>query len=40
MNKSQLVSAIAENSTVQKSEIKKIVDAVFNITEQTLEKGE
>ncbi|MDO5496723.1 MAG: HU family DNA-binding protein [Alistipes sp.] len=40
MNKSQLVNAIAESSTVPKSEIKKIVDAVFNIAEQTLERGE
>lgn len=40
MNKSQLVNAIAENSTVPKSEIKKIVDAAFEITAQTLDKGE
>ncbi|MBE6205967.1 MAG: HU family DNA-binding protein [Rikenellaceae bacterium] len=40
MNKSQLVNAIAETSTVPKSEIKKIVDTLFDITEQTLDKGE
>ena len=40
MNKSQLVNAIAETSTVPKSEIKKIVDSLFDITEQTLDKGE
>lgn len=40
MNKSQLVAAIAEESTVSKGEIKKIVDAVFSITQQKLEAGE
>ena len=40
MNKSQLVNAIAETSTVPKSEIKKIVDTLFEITEQTLNSGE
>ena len=40
MNKSQLVNVIAETSTVPKSEIKKIVDSLFDITEQTLDKGE
>ncbi|MBR6760360.1 MAG: HU family DNA-binding protein [Alistipes sp.] len=40
MNKSQLVNAIAATSTVSKSEIKKIVDALFDLTEETLEKGE
>lgn len=40
MNKSQLISTIAENSTVPKGEIKKIVDAVFKLTEQTLSQGE
>lgn len=40
MNKSQLVNAIAENSTVPKGEIKKIVDALFDITGRELDKGE
>ena len=40
MNKSQLVNAIAETSTVPKSEIKKIVDTLFEITEHTLNSGE
>lgn len=40
MNKSQIINAIAANSTVSKSEVKKIVDQVFEITEQTLNSGE
>jgi nucleoid DNA-binding protein len=40
MNKSQLVNAIAEMTTVSRSEVKKIVDSLFNITEETLDKGE
>lgn len=40
MNKSQLISAIAENSTASKSEVKKIVDSLFKIAEETLDKGE
>ncbi|MBR4854331.1 MAG: HU family DNA-binding protein [Alistipes sp.] len=40
MNKSQLVNAIAEVTTVSRSEVKKIVDSLFNITEETLRAGE
>ncbi len=40
MNKSQLVNAIAETSTASRSEVKKIVDSLFSIAEQTLNKGE
>ena len=40
MNKSQLINAIAENSTASKSEVKKIVDSLFKITEETLNQGE
>lgn len=40
MNKSQIVNAIAASSTAPKSEVKRIVDAVFEIAEQTLDKGE
>lgn len=40
MNKSQLVNAIAEMTTVSRSEVKKIVDSLFNITEETLRAGE
>lgn len=40
MNKSQLVNAIAETSTASRSEVKKIVDSLFCIAEETLNKGE
>ena len=40
MNKSQLVNAIAEVTTVSRSEVKKIVDSLFNITEEALRAGE
>lgn len=40
MNKSQLVNAIAETSTASRSEVKKIVDSLFSIAEETLNKGE
>lgn len=40
MNKSQLINAIAEKTTASKSEVKKIVDSLFDITEQTLNQGE
>lgn len=40
MNKSQLVNAIAETTTTSRSEVKKIVDTLFKIAEETLDKGE
>lgn len=40
MNKSQIINAIAANSTASKSEVKKIVDQVFEIAEQALNNGE
>ena len=40
MNKSQLVNAIAEKTNASKSEVKKIVDSLFELTEETLNKGE
>ena len=40
MNKSQLVNAIAETSTASWSEVKKFVDSLFSIAEETLNKGE
>ena len=40
MNKSQLVNAIAEKTNVSKSEVKKIVDSLFDIAEETLNSGE
>lgn len=40
MNKSQLVNAIAAESSVSKVEVKRIVDSLFDITESTLKEGE
>ena len=40
MNKSQLVNAIAEKTNASKSEVKKIVDSLFDIAEETLNCGE
>ena len=40
MNKSQLVNAIAEKTTASRSEVKKIVDSLFNIAEEPLNSGE
>ena len=40
MNKSQLVNAIAEKTNASKSEVKKIVDSLFDIAEETLNRGE
>ncbi|MBR4995248.1 MAG: HU family DNA-binding protein [Alistipes sp.] len=40
MNKSQLINAIAENSSASKAEVKNIVDSLFQIAEATLDKGE
>ena len=39
MNKSQLVNAIAEKTNASKSEVKKIVDSLFDIAEETLNSG-
>lgn len=40
MNKSQLINAISESADVSRSEVKKIVDTLFDIAEQTLNTGE
>ena len=40
MNKSQLVNAIAEKTNASKSEVKKIVDSLFDFAEETLNSGE
>ena len=40
MNKSQLINAIAEKTNASKSEVKKIVDSLFDIAEETLNSGE
>ncbi len=40
MNKSQLISEIAAKSSVSKVEVKRIVDALFDLTEATLKEGD
>lgn len=40
MNKSQLINAVAEETSTSKTEVKSIVDALFRIAESTLDKGE
>lgn len=40
MNKSQLINAIAASSSVSKGDVKKVVDTLFNLTEEVLDKGE
>ncbi|MBE6214424.1 MAG: HU family DNA-binding protein [Rikenellaceae bacterium] len=40
MNKSQLISEIASKSSVSKVEVKRIVDALFDLTEATLKEGD
>ena len=40
MNKSQLINAIAASSSVSKGDVKKVVDTLFNLTEEILDKGE
>ena len=40
MNKSQLINAIAASSSVPKGDVKKVVDTLFNLTEEILDKGE
>ena len=40
MNKSQLINAIAASSSVSKTDVKKVVDTLFNLTEEILDKGE
>lgn len=40
MNKSQLISAVAENVAMSKSEVKKVVDSLFAVAEQQLLQGE
>lgn len=40
MNKSQIINAIAANSSVSKRDIKEIVDQLFEIAEQALDNGE
>lgn len=40
MNKSQLISAIADDLSTSKTDVKAVVDALFRIAESTLDKGD
>ena len=40
MNKSQLVNAVAEKVDVSKVEVKRVVDALFDLMEENLKTGD
>ena len=40
MNKSQLISAVAEQTNVTKTDVKRVVDSLFAIAEHKLANGE
>ncbi|MBR0333059.1 MAG: HU family DNA-binding protein [Alistipes sp.] len=40
MNKSQLISAVAEQTNVTKNDAKRVIDSLFDIAEQKLAVGE
>lgn len=40
MNKSQLINAVAEQTSLTKNEVKKVVDTLFAIAEEKLQQGE
>ena len=40
MNKSQLINAVAEQTSLTKNEVKKVVVSLFAIGEENLQKGE
>lgn len=40
MNKSQLINAVAEQTSLTKNDVKKAVDTLFAIAEEKLQKGE
>ncbi len=40
MNKSQLINEVAEQTSLTKNEVKKVVDTLFAIAEEKLQKGE
>lgn len=40
MNKSQLINVVAEQTSLTKNEVKKVVDTLFAITEEKLQQGE
>ena len=40
MNKSQLISAVAEQTSISKGDVKQVVDTLFAIAEEKLQQGE
>ena len=40
MNKSQLISTVAENTSMSKNDVKRVVDTLFAIAEEKLQQGE
>ena len=40
MNKSQLISAVAEKTTLSKNDVKQVFDSLFEIAEQKLNENE
>ena len=40
MNKSQLISAVAAKTSISKSDVKRVFDALFELTEQKLGEDE
>lgn len=40
MNKSQLINAVVEQTSLTKNEVKNAVDTLFAIAEENLQKGE
>jgi DNA-binding protein HU-beta len=40
MNKSQLINAVAEQTSIGKNDVKQVVDTLFAIAEEKLQQGE
>ena len=40
MNKSQLISAVADKTSMSKTDVKQVVDTLFAIAEEKLQQGE
>jgi DNA-binding protein HU-beta len=40
MNKSQLISAVAEQTAVSKNDVKKVFDSLFELAEKQLQDGD
>ena len=40
MNKSQLISAVAEQTAVSKNDVKKVFDSLFELAEKQLHNGD